>query len=67
MAKNSILLKEVPSDVRAIILKEQSEHQIKCSCRFSKENTIKLILRKWAKIKDYRVNNVPISKMVDEM
>ena len=67
MAKNTLTIKTVPKDVRATLLKEQSDHQIKCDCRFSLEKTAVMVIRKWGKIKDFRVNTVPVSKMVEEM
>ena len=63
----ALLLKAVPDDVRKTLLIEQADHQIKCGCTFSKEKTMYLIARKWAKIKNYRINNVPVSKMVDDL
>lgn len=67
MPKHGVVIKEVPKDARAIVLNEQKDHQIKCACRFSQEKTIIKIIRNWGKIKDFRVNGVPMSKMVEEM
>lgn len=67
MPKNSLLLKELPADVRKILLMEQAEHQVKCNCRFSKEKTMYLIARRWAKIKNFQHNGIAMSKIAEEM
>jgi len=67
MPKHAITLKSVPTDVRAAILKEQSEHQIKCGCRFSQEKTVLMIVRRWAKIKNFQHNGIAMSKIAEEM
>ncbi len=63
----ALLLKAVPDDVRKTLLIEQAEHQIKCGCTFSKEKTMYLIARKWAKIKNFQHNGIAMSKIAEEM
>jgi len=65
--KGSIKLHIVTPKIRKLILDEQVDMKIKCNCQFSREQTIFAIIRKWGKIRDYRVNGVPVSKMVEEM
>ncbi|HMX02915.1 MAG TPA: hypothetical protein PJ995_21440 [Cyclobacteriaceae bacterium] len=67
MPKYSVLINEVPHDVRSVILKEQADHQIKCRCKFSQVKTILKIIRNWGKIRNYVINGVPVWKMVEEM
>lgn len=45
-------LRQVPEDIRAIILKTQAEQKIKCRCHFSQEQTIYKLIRKAAKADD---------------
>lgn len=64
----SVKINSTPKDVRKIILAEQAEMKAKCDCsNFSQEKTLVMIVRKWARIKDYRVNGVPISRMAEEL
>jgi len=63
----ALLLKAIPEDVRKTILMEQADYQIKCNCTFSKEKTFYLIVRRWAKIKNFQHNGIAISKIAEEM
>lgn len=65
--RGSIKLLVVSPNLKRLILEEQVEMKLKCNCQFSLEQTIYAIIRKWARIKDFRVNGVPVSKMVEEM
>lgn len=45
-------LREMPEDVRAIVLKVQAEQKVKCNCQFSQEQTIYKLIRKAAKAEE---------------
>jgi hypothetical protein len=42
-------LREMPEDVRKILLQKQAEHKIKCNCHYSLEQTIYKLIRAAAK------------------
>lgn len=64
---NSIDLRSPPKDVRKEILEMQTYMKMKCSCNFSLEKTVYMIVRKWKAAKGYRINGVPMLDIVDEL
>jgi hypothetical protein len=62
-----IKLRTIPKESKRIILHEQAELRVKCNCVVSQERAALKIIQNWGKIKDFRVNGVPVSKMVEEM
>lgn len=54
-------------EIRKIILSEQAEMKVNCNCTVSQASATIKIIRNWGKIKDFRINGVPVSKMVEEM
>jgi hypothetical protein len=47
--KKPMILRDIPSDVKKIILQEQGKKKADCECQFSMEQTIYMLIRRAVK------------------
>jgi hypothetical protein len=65
--QNSLTLRVVPQEVRKELLLEQGKLKKKCNCQISLEQTAYNIIKKWGRIKGFRVNGITVSQMAEEL
>jgi hypothetical protein len=63
----SIKLHVVPEEVRKVLLSEQGFLKKKCNCQISLEQTAYNIIKKWGRIKGFRVNGITVSQMAEDL
>lgn len=64
---HAMILRNVPPDVKKILLEQQGYYKSKCNCQVSLPRTIFRIIRIWNLAKDYRIHGVPMQTISEEL